>query len=256
MKAAGHSNGHRRSCHPQAQRRSLSYDADSRMLQFLTGLQAEQYFAAFQREEIRFEDLPLLTRNDLRDMGVPIGPARRILAAAGADQEPQSTGYPDPQDAEEPVPAEIPQIGSQGKPTFQEENTSASVAETAKERSDFDPSKGDVFSQALKTLSLEQQGMLRMMQELQAAISELQQLPIASEPDLSPSQLQGQDVSFDNTRSSTSTCRDAPDISLRLRSHTLSSLAKQRRLPNKYMRVSNLRMSYLLRSQLGSKAEE
>ena len=235
MKPGARPNGQHRSHPSVAQRRSLDSQSDDRIFEFLRSLQAEQYFPAFRREEVRFEDLHLLTRGDLKDMGVPIGPARRILAAAGSEASPREAVYP--------------------------ETIETDVCEQFEESKEAETNQSeDFFSQALKTLSKEQQGMLKMMQDMQTAISELRQTPVVSEPDLSPSplHLNDQSVSFDRTRSSvTSMRRDAPqDISLRLRSHTLSSLAKQRRLPNKYMRVSNLRMSYLLRSQLSAKGEE
>jgi hypothetical protein len=62
----------------------------SRLLRSL-GLQ--DYEALFQEHQITQEDLPLLTRDDLSDMGIPIGPRNRILNALQAEnvETPQSS---------------------------------------------------------------------------------------------------------------------------------------------------------------------
>ena len=181
--------------------------SDEKLKDWLRNAHAEQYYDLFQKEEIAFADIPLLTKEDLSDMGIPLGPARRILAAVES-QPSQVTG-----------------------------------------KSNEEGTQGDNFTQALLTISQQQQNMMRTLQELQRALSEMQQVQImTTEPaPLSPSQLNLPEESLDRKY-----WREEGDnrheVSIRLRSHTLSSLAKQRRLPSKYMRVSNLRLSYLLRS--------
>lgn len=176
--------------------------SDPKLLEWLRSLHTEQYYDLFKREEVTYEDIPLLTKEDLRDMGIPLGPALRILASA--------------------------------RPVAQRED-----------RNSVEITVEDSFSQVLQTISRQQVGMMRTIQDLQAAIEELQPRTIATEPAMSPSQLHLPEESPERKDWE----EPRQDISLRLRSHTLSSLAKQRRLPNKYMRVSNLRLSYLLRSQ-------
>lgn len=48
---------------------------------FLRRLGLEDYEPAFLENQVTSEDLPLLTRDDLADMGIPIGPRNRILSA-------------------------------------------------------------------------------------------------------------------------------------------------------------------------------
>jgi len=48
---------------------------------WLDALDLDNYFDAFAANEIAFGDLPELTEGDLREMGLPIGPRRRILKA-------------------------------------------------------------------------------------------------------------------------------------------------------------------------------
>ena len=190
--------------------------SDTRLREWLRSLQADQYYDLFLKEEVTFEDIPLLTKEDLRDMGIPLGPARRMLSAAETRSTPFST-----------LPPAIPEL-----PKSQEI-----------------PSE-DSFSQVLTTISRQQVGMMRTIQGLQVALEELQQLrTVETEPAaMSPSQLHLPEESPER-KYWRETEEPRQEVSLRLRSHTLSSLAKQRRLPNKYMRVSNLRLSYLLRSQ-------
>jgi len=181
--------------------------SDMKLREWLRALRADQYCDLFEQEEVTYEDVPLLTKEDLRDMGIPLGPALRILSAAASPRLPASA----------------------------EGNRTADI------------SVEDSFSQVLQTISRQQVGMMRTIQDLQLALGELQQpRTIVTEPaTMSPSQLHLPDESPERKYWE----EPRQEISLRLRSHTLSSLAKQRRLPNKYMRVSNLRLSYLLRSQ-------
>mmetsp|Transcript_19567 Transcript_19567/g.35884 ORF Transcript_19567/g.35884 Transcript_19567/m.35884 type:complete len:300 (+) Transcript_19567:2407-3306(+) len=53
---------------------------------FLKRLGLEDYESVFIDNQISPEDLPLLTREDLADMGIPIGPRNRILNALQAER--------------------------------------------------------------------------------------------------------------------------------------------------------------------------
>jgi hypothetical protein len=46
-----------------------------------------KYLGAFEENEIGVAELPLLTNQDLREMGLPIGPRRRFLSLMGAGPE-------------------------------------------------------------------------------------------------------------------------------------------------------------------------
>lgn len=60
---------------------------------FLRRLGLEEFEVAFINNQIELEDLPLLKRDDLVDMGIPIGPRNRILSALQSDklEGPQSS---------------------------------------------------------------------------------------------------------------------------------------------------------------------
>ena len=49
--------------------------------QWLEALELAKYRDAFAENEIAFEDLSELTDDDLKEMGLPIGPRRRALKA-------------------------------------------------------------------------------------------------------------------------------------------------------------------------------
>lgn len=51
---------------------------------WLSGLGLGEYAAAFAAHEVRLDDLHELTADDLREIGLPVGPRRRILVAAAA----------------------------------------------------------------------------------------------------------------------------------------------------------------------------
>ena len=63
----------------------------------------ERYAAAFEAAEVDLETLPHLTDEDLKEIGLPLGPRRRILAAGGA------TGASPPAVGPEPSPASSPE---------------------------------------------------------------------------------------------------------------------------------------------------
>jgi class 3 adenylate cyclase len=54
------------------------------LAEWLAGLGLEKYASAFAEHEIDFEHLPLLTEEDVRELGLPIGPRRKLLKAIGA----------------------------------------------------------------------------------------------------------------------------------------------------------------------------
>ena len=48
---------------------------------WLAGLGLGKYAAAFAEQEIDFDLLPLLTEQDVKELGLPIGPRRKLLEA-------------------------------------------------------------------------------------------------------------------------------------------------------------------------------
>jgi len=54
------------------------------LAEWLGGLGLGKYAAAFVEQEIDFDLLPLLTEADVRELGLPIGPRRKLLEAIGA----------------------------------------------------------------------------------------------------------------------------------------------------------------------------
>src|SRR3954467_12813234 len=53
----------------------------SDLTDWLVTLGWERYAAAFAEAEVDIETLPYLTEADLKDIGLPVGPRRRVLAA-------------------------------------------------------------------------------------------------------------------------------------------------------------------------------
>src|ERR1700755_92429 len=61
---------------------------------WLQSLGLAKYEAIFERHEIEFETLPYLTPSMLEEMGLPIGPRARLLAAIGELAPPRSESAP------------------------------------------------------------------------------------------------------------------------------------------------------------------
>src|SRR5262249_19602670 len=73
---------------------------------WLKSLGLEKYADAFAENEIDFITLPELTEGDLKELGLPIGPRRRILNAILALRSaPSSPGETKSRHAPEPTPA-------------------------------------------------------------------------------------------------------------------------------------------------------
>src|SRR3954466_15958918 len=53
------------------------------ILQWLTAYGLESLAPVFAQHEIDFEILPLLTEADVRELGLPVGPRRKLLVALG-----------------------------------------------------------------------------------------------------------------------------------------------------------------------------
>ena len=49
---------------------------------WLEQLGLSKYLAAFTENEVEFSDLPDLTEDDFKELGLPVGPRRRLLKAA------------------------------------------------------------------------------------------------------------------------------------------------------------------------------
>jgi hypothetical protein len=65
-----------------------------------------QYVQAFAENEIDLSVLPHLTDQDLKDIGLPLGPRRKILAAVGKDPIAAQV-KPEPSVSSEPKPKEV-----------------------------------------------------------------------------------------------------------------------------------------------------
>ena len=55
--------------------------ADDDLAQWLEKLDLGKYAEILAEHEVRLRDLPHLTEDDLKDLGLPLGPTRRLLAA-------------------------------------------------------------------------------------------------------------------------------------------------------------------------------
>jgi len=62
---------------------SHQFSHDARVAQLLEELGLQEYLEAFEANQITMEDLQLLTKEDLCELGLPIGPRNRILRATG-----------------------------------------------------------------------------------------------------------------------------------------------------------------------------
>jgi hypothetical protein len=73
-----------------------------RVREFMYGIGCEEFFDLFQANQISYDDLSFLTKDDLIDMGLPIGPRNRILRALQALSKDSTT--PDPQSSKPSTP--------------------------------------------------------------------------------------------------------------------------------------------------------
>ena len=69
---------------------------------WLERLGLEEYAEAFQKNRIDADVLPHLTEQDLADLGLPIGPRRKILVAISASEKKPTVESP------QPAPAAVP----------------------------------------------------------------------------------------------------------------------------------------------------
>ncbi len=53
---------------------------------WLEAIDLGEYAASFEEEQVLIEDLPELTSDDLKEMGLPLGPRKRVLKAARGDK--------------------------------------------------------------------------------------------------------------------------------------------------------------------------
>ena len=54
----------------------------SELVTWLEDLGLAKYCSAFSENEVEFSDLPDLTEDDLKEIGLPVGPRRRLMKAA------------------------------------------------------------------------------------------------------------------------------------------------------------------------------
>jgi len=74
-----------------------------RVREFMYGIGCEEFFDLFQANQISYDDLSFLTKDDLIDMGLPIGPRNRILRALQALSKDSTTPDPPPSKLSTPV---------------------------------------------------------------------------------------------------------------------------------------------------------
>ncbi|CAG9319888.1 unnamed protein product [Blepharisma stoltei] len=77
----------------RTEKKNKAGDGD-KMTQFLKSLDLEKFQEVFQKQMVTFHDLKFLTREDLADMKIPIGPRNRILRALGKGVSNSSSGTP------------------------------------------------------------------------------------------------------------------------------------------------------------------
>jgi len=54
---------------------------DEKLYRFVSDLELAKYMSIFLKEEIHYDDLPTLSMEDFREMGLPIGPRKRLVSA-------------------------------------------------------------------------------------------------------------------------------------------------------------------------------
>jgi hypothetical protein len=64
---------------------------------WLTKLRLEKYLSAFAEAEIEFSDLPSLTDEDLKEVGLPVGPRRRVNEAIKSLNKGSESTIPEPE---------------------------------------------------------------------------------------------------------------------------------------------------------------
>lgn len=165
---------------------SLKGTNEDSLYQFLKDLDLENYYHLFKAQEITYDDLRLLTKEDLTDMNILVGPRNRI-AQAIRDLGTRQT--------EVKRTVEIPC-----------ENTG--------------PKYKDLYMM-IRKISNQHVEMMELIENNQKSIAELM-------------------------------CQDTSSVMTRggYAKDTLSSISKKNLLPNKYMRVSPLRASYLSRRNM------
>ena len=62
--------------------------------EWLESLGLGEYADAFEREKVTLDDLPELSDSELKDLGLPLGPRKRILRAAGDLRAEQKSSRP------------------------------------------------------------------------------------------------------------------------------------------------------------------
>jgi len=74
----------------------ISVNAVADLLEWLASLGLEKFSEVFVEQEIEFDHLPLLTEGDVRDLGLPIGPRRKLLEAIEALRQARPSGRGQP----------------------------------------------------------------------------------------------------------------------------------------------------------------
>ena len=86
---------------------------------WLSELELEKYVSAFVEAEIAFDDLPHLTDEDLKEVGLPVGPRRRVSEAIKRLGAAYASPVDTPEDAAHPAPEKsepAPAAGPAGSP--------------------------------------------------------------------------------------------------------------------------------------------
>lgn len=172
---------------------------------FLFSLNLERYIPAFRDNQLTLEDLADLSSTDYHDMGIPIGPRNRILKS----------------------------IEQKHTENSQETSEDSEVNEmSSKELDDKDMTLKE-FEEIVLQISQQQYDMMEAIEESQRAIVRLARDYETEENYTEP--YSSRFVTAESERSKSPS---------RFAQATLSSMAKQRVIPNKYMRVSPLRAAY------------
>mmetsp|Transcript_19896 Transcript_19896/g.19915 ORF Transcript_19896/g.19915 Transcript_19896/m.19915 type:complete len:224 (-) Transcript_19896:14-685(-) len=193
---------------------------NDKLSNFLSSIGLEKYITQFKMNQISMEDLPYLTKEDFQDLGLPIGPRNRLIKFLN-EQKGENQEIKENEDWNE--------IEEKGE--YEEEMEE-------KELEDKEMSLKE-FEEVILKISEQQIGMMEAIEENQRAIVKLAG-SIAQDTESNASEVMSSRLSsyesFDRSKSPS-----------RFAQPTLSSMAKQKVIPNKYMKVSPLRQAYALK---------
>lgn len=150
----------------------------SKMKNFLSSLGLSSYMQVFEENQISYEDLPLLSKDDLADMGIPIGPRNRILHNLTSQPTLQESPKEKLKDEVDRFISELSLLSrrSEAKRPF-----------SSQDSVDFESQRTlDSITQTLKDITEKQNIMMKAIQDNQRAIAQLSQTRSASPLSKSP----------------------------------------------------------------------